>query len=119
MVYFFWVLLHVLSVIGFQYTNVLWFLVPAVLHTIFIMVLYVISIATILDPNFNTKTLTVNRDFGPRFLFQFAIVITASQLFLIGYSFFAGMIIFQSITIGLSIIIQKILDKKQDQKDLK
>jgi hypothetical protein len=112
MVYFFWVFLHIAAVVGFQYTGVLWFLGPAVAHILLIMIVYIIGVAAALDPNINVSYDENVHDYGPRFLVQVAILLTASQLFLIGYVFFAGMIALQATTLGVSIIFQKVSNTK-------
>lgn len=112
MAYFFWALLHVFCVVGFQYTGVLWFLVPAVLHIAILMFSYIFGVAAALDPNLELKFVEEKRDYGPRFLVQLATTVTAAQLFMIGYAFFAGMIVLQAVTLGMSIILQKITSMK-------
>jgi hypothetical protein len=109
--FLFWALLHAGSVLAFQYTGIYWFLLIPVLHICLNMVLYVIAVAACLDPNFPQNDKEKRADYGPRFLVQLGMIITAGQLYLIGYAFFAGMVVLQSITLGTSVILQKISSK--------
>jgi len=112
MAYFFWAFVHILSIVGFQYTGVLWFLVPAVAHICIIMFAYIFTVAVAFDPNHEVKIIEPKKEYGPRFLVQLATAVTASQLYIIGYSFFAGMAMLQAVTLGLSVALQKLSDKE-------
>lgn len=112
MVYFFWALLHMFCVVGFQYTGFFWFLAPAVLHVAILMFAYIFGVAAALDPNMEMDRDKETGNYGPRFLVQLATTLTATQLFMIGYTFFAGMVMLQAVTLGISIIVQKITSMK-------
>jgi hypothetical protein len=99
-------------VLGFQYTGIIWFLAPAVTHIIILMFGYIFGVAAALDPKIEVERENTIGNYGPRFLVQLATVVTASQLFMIGYAFFAGMVMLQAITIGMSVIVQKITSMK-------
>jgi hypothetical protein len=114
MSYLFWALVHVVGVFGFQYTGSIWFLSAGVLHTLVNMFIFVFGVSAALTPNFDVEKLDGDRhqDFGNRFLMQIGMILTAVQLFMIGYEFFAGMAILQGVVLSLSVILQKVFDEE-------
>ena len=119
MTYLFWTLVHIIGLLGYQYTGVLWYLFPGVLHIAMNMFIFVIGTAAALSPNFEVKKLDEDMDkyLGNRFLCQIAAIVTAAQMFTIGYAFFAGMAVLQSAILALSVVLQKIFDKNNETKE--
>jgi len=113
--YLFWTLVHIAGVFGVHYAGILWFLVPSLLHIITNMFVFVFGVSAALTPGFGIKKLErkSEQEFGYRFLLQIAIILTAVQLFNIGYPFFAGMVVLQGTVLALSVILQKIFDKEE------
>ena len=113
--YLFWTLVHIAGVFGIHYTGILWLLVPSLLHIGFSMFIFVLGVSAALTPNFGIEKLErkSQQEFGYRFLMQIATILTAVQLFNIGYPFFAGMIVLQGTVLALSVILQKIFDKEK------
>jgi hypothetical protein len=79
------------------------------------MFVFVFGVSAALTPGFGIKKLErkSEQEFGYRFLLQIAIILTAVQLFNIGYPFFAGMVVLQGTVLALSVILQKIFDKEE------
>ena len=111
----FWAIAHVVGVFSFQYTGILWLLLPGVIHICFSMFVFVIGVAAALTPNFEIQKLEqkIHKEFGYRFLAQIGSIVTAAQLFYVGYQFFAGMAVLQGLILALTVILQKIFDKKE------
>ena len=115
MIYLFWTIVHIAGVYSVYYTGILWFLVPSLLHISASMFVFVLGVSAALTPNFGIEKLErkSQQEFGYRFLMQIATILTAVQLFNIGYPFFAGMIVLQGAVLALSVILQKIFDKEE------
>lgn len=113
MSYLFWTVVYLIGVFGFQYTGILWFLLPAVIHIAMSMFVFAFGVSAALAPNIEIEEVVPNKDFGSRFLMQIATIVTAVQLFNIGYAFFAGMAVLQGSTLALSIFYQKLFDKEE------
>lgn len=115
MSYLFWTIVHIAGVFGVQYTGILWFLVPSLIHISVSMFIFVLGVAAALTPSFEIEKLKrkIEQEFGYRFLMQIATILTAVQLFNIGYPFFAGMVVLQGTVLALSVILQKIFDKEE------
>lgn len=115
MAYLFWTFVHIIGVFGFQYTGIEWFLVLSALHVSISMLIFIFGVAAALTPNFIVENLDASehKDFGPRFLMQFATIVTAAQLFIIGYEFFAGLVVMHGTILCLSVAMQKLFDKEE------
>jgi hypothetical protein len=113
MYYLFWVLVHVVGVFGYQYTGEFWFLAPALFHIALSTFVYVFGVAALMAPNVDTNdtNYALKKDYGNRFLLQIGVIVTSSQLFMIGYAFVAGLAMIQAVTLACSIILQKITEK--------
>jgi hypothetical protein len=111
----FWAIVHVIGAFGFQYTGILWFLLPGVVHICVTMFVFVIGAAAAFTPSFSISKLNekIHKEFGYRFLAQIGSIVTAAQLFYVGYHFFAGMAVLQGLILALTVILQKIFDKKE------
>lgn len=111
--YLFWVLVHIACVFVYQHTGELWFLAPALFHIALSTLVHVFGVAASMAPNINTedREYALKKDYGNRFLLQMGIILTSSQLFTIGYAFAAGLAMIPAVTIGLSIMLQKITEK--------
>jgi len=79
------------------------------------MFIFILGVSAALTPSFEVEKLErkSQQEFGYRFLMQIATILTAVQLFNIGYPFFAGMIVLQGTVLALSVILQKIFDKEE------
>ena len=113
--YLFWTIVHIAGVFGVHYTGILWLLVPSLLHIAVSMFIFVLGVSAALTPNFEVEKLERKneQEFGYRFLMQIATILTAVQLFNIGYPFFAGMAVLQGSVLAMSVILQKIFDKEE------
>jgi len=113
--YLFWTIVHIIGVFGVQYTGILWFLVPSVFHIVISTFIFVLGVSAALTPNFEIEKLEQkkHKEFGYRFLMQFATIITGVQLFNIGYPFFAGIVVLQGTVLVMAVIFQKIFDKEE------
>lgn len=111
--YLFWVLVHILCVFAYQYTGELWFLAPALFHIALSILVHVFGVAALMAPNVDTKDTeyALKKDYGNRFLMQMGIILTSSQLFMIGYTFIAGLAMVPAVTLAFSIMLQKITEK--------
>lgn len=109
----FWAIAHVVGVFSFQYTGILWLLLPGVIHICFSMFVFIIGVAVALTPNFKNIDNKIQEEFGYRFLAQIGSIVTAVQLFYIGYYFFAGMAVLQGLTLALTVILQRIFNEKE------
>lgn len=114
MSYLFWTVLHIIGVFGFQHTGILWFLAPGALHILVSMFIFVFGVAAALTPNFEVEKLDdkLHQNFGYRFLMQVGVIVTAVQLFMVGYEFFAGMAILQGVVLAMAVTLQKLFDKE-------
>lgn len=111
--YLFWVLVHIFCVFAYQYTGELWFLAPALFHIALSTLVHVFGVAALIAPNIDTNDTeyALKKDYGNRFLVQIGIILTSSQLFMIGYAFIAGLAMIPAVTLALSIVLQKITEK--------
>jgi hypothetical protein len=107
-------MIHIVGLLGFQYTNVIWYLAPGAFHIGLNMFIFVFGTAAALSPNFKIEKLDedVDRHLGYRFLSQIAAIVTATQLFMVGYAFFAGMAVLQSTVLALAVVLQKVFEKE-------
>ena len=111
--YLFWTIVHIVGVFRVQYTGILWFFIPSVVHICLSMFVFIIGVAVALTPNFKNIDNKIQEEFGYRFLAQIGSIVTAVQLFYIGYYFFAGMAVLQGLTLALTVILQRIFNEKE------
>lgn len=115
MSYLFWACVHIVGVFGFQYTESIWFLSLGTLHAAMNMFIFMFGVSAALTPNFEVEKLDgdKHKDFGYRFLMQMGIILTAVQIYMLGYGFFAGMLFLQAVVLAMTVVYQKIFDVKE------
>lgn len=117
MSYAFWTIVHIIGVSAFQYTGMFTFLIPGIAHIGLSMFIFVLGTAVALNPNFEHEDDDDEdegpKDYGFRFLLQVGLATTAYQLYLVGYAFFAGMVIIQTLVMAMSVLLQKFQSIKE------
>lgn len=114
----FWAIVQVAGVLGFQNTEILWFLLPGAVYIGASMFIFAIAVAASFTSAFAVENLSdkIHKEFGYRFLAQIGSIVTAVQLLYIGYNFFAGMAFLQGFVLALTVVLQKIFDEKEPPK---
>lgn len=110
-------LVHLSGVLAFHYTANQWFLLLPAAHAALGIISFMIAAAFVLsrmhDDDINFKPETEN--IGIRFLSQVSVLITAYQLYLIDYAFFAGIITMTSVSLIMTIYYIKIGKEKTNE----
>lgn len=111
-------LVHVGGVIAFQYTGVEWFLLFAALQGLFSALLFMVASAALFSKLVGTADYEIEKNnTGVRLLIQIATIITAAQLYFIGYEFISGVIFITAATLSimiLCIILENFIKKNGD-----
>lgn len=110
-------LVHLTGVLAFHYTANQWFLLLPAAQAALGIISFIVAAAFVLsrmqDDDINYKPETEN--IGIRFLSQISVLITAHQLYSIGYVFFSGIITLTAITLILTIYYIKIGKEKTNE----
>lgn len=110
-------LVHLIGVLAFHYTANQWFLLLPAVHAGLGIISFIVAAAFVLSKTHDDdiKFRPDTENIGIRFLSQISVLITAYQLYLIGYVFFAGIITLTAITLILTIYYIKIGKEKTNE----
>jgi hypothetical protein len=101
-------LIQVTGVIAYQYTGIAWFMLLPAAQAALSIFLFVFATAYLLSLSGKEEFESEKEHLGIRFVGQLATLITAYQLYLIGYQFFSGIIFLTATCLILMIIYIKI-----------
>lgn len=102
-------LIHVVSLLAFQYTNDIWAMSISFVIIAYGLAIYVLGVGALLSPELSVEIdddeYEYQSDYAGRGILQVVIMILAYMLWQIGYPFIAGILGLQAVTILMSCII--------------
>jgi len=98
-------LIHLGGVLAFQQTGIAWILLIPVAHAAFATFIFVFAVSALLGTSHEKIKFEPEKDhIGIRFLSQFASLLTAYQVYLLGYGLLAGIMIMTAICLILTLV---------------
>lgn len=102
-------LIHVVSLLAFQYTNDIWAMSISFAIIAYGLAIYVLGVGALLSPELSVEIdddeYEYQSDYAGRGILQVVIMIVAYMLWQIDYPFIAGILGLQAVTILMSCII--------------
>lgn len=105
-------LVHIFSVLTFSYTGDIIALYPAIAHICFIIFVHVFGLGAILSPGYRKRWAEKYDggvpDVGMSTLMQLSMLLSAYQIYTVGFAILAGMSMLHSFTVLVSVGLTKL-----------